>query len=175
MVADAHASGKVALAETYLSAVWRFLRRLGLTPADADDAAQEVFLTAVDKFEAIRPGSERAYLFAIAVRVASRRRRSERTYGQRAVALDVDAFAAAGMGSDEVVERRRALEMLDRALAELDEEKRTVFVLYELEEMTAQEIADVTNLPIGTVASRLRRAREQFQKTTRRMSITRKS
>ena len=56
-----------------------------------------------------------------------------------------------------------------RALATLNEEMRTAFILYELEEMSMPEIAEVLDVPVGTVASRLRRARDQFQKATRRL------
>src|SRR4051795_9390888 len=66
-----------ALVQTHLALVWRFLRRLGCSPEDADDAAQEVFVIAVHKLDQIEPGRERAYLYGIAVRLASRHRRSQ--------------------------------------------------------------------------------------------------
>ncbi|MBX3209640.1 MAG: sigma-70 family RNA polymerase sigma factor [Labilithrix sp.] len=160
---------KVALIRAHLTSVWGFLRRLGLSPADAEDAGQEVFLTAVGKMDAIYEGQEKRFLFGIAVRVASRRRRSTKSFTSRAVDLDVDTCEGADPSSEEILERREALELLDRALATLNDEMRTVFILYELEEMTMPEIAAVLDAPIGTVASRLRRAREQFQKATRRM------
>ncbi|MCW5838205.1 MAG: RNA polymerase sigma factor [Labilithrix sp.] len=160
---------KVALIRAHLTSVWAFLRRLGLSPADAEDAGQEVFITAVGKMGAIYEGHEKRFLFGIAVRVASRRRRSAKSFTSRAVDLDVDACEGADPTSEEIVERREALALLDRALATLSDEMRTVFILYELEEMTMPEIAAVLDTPIGTVASRLRRAREQFQKATRRM------
>jgi len=160
---------KIALIRTYLTPVWGFLRRLGLSPADAEDAGQEVFLTAVRKIDAILPGQEKRYLFGIAVRVASRRRRSTRSFTSRAVEMDLDTCEAMSPPSDELVERQQALALLDRALATLADEMRTVFILYELEEMSLAEIATVLDAPIGTVASRLRRAREQFQKATRRL------
>jgi RNA polymerase sigma-70 factor (ECF subfamily) len=162
---------KVALIRAHLTAVWGFLRRLGLSQEDAEDAAQEVFLTAVNKFDAIVEGQEKRFLFGIAVRIASRRRRSTKSFTSRAVAIDLDTCEATGPSSDEIVERKQALALLDEALASLDEELRTIFILYELEEMTMHEIATVTDNPPGTVASRLRRAREQFQKATRRLQM----
>lgn len=160
---------KVALIRAHLRPVWGFLRRLGLSPADAEDAGQEVFITAVRKIDAILPGQEKRYLFGIAVRVASRRRRSTKSFTSRAVEMDLDACEANAPSSDDLLERQQALALLDRALATLNDEMRTVFILYELEEMSMTEIADVLDAPIGTVASRLRRAREQFQKATRRL------
>ena len=160
---------KIALVRAHLKPVWGFLRRLGLSPADAEDAGQEVLLTAVRKMDAIIEGQEKRFVFGIAVRVASHRRRATRSFTSRAVDMDLDACQASGPSSDELVERREALALLDRALATLNEEMRTVFVLYELEEMSMAEIAAVLDVPAGTVASRLRRGREQFQKATRRL------
>ncbi|MDF2692471.1 MAG: polymerase sigma factor RpoE [Labilithrix sp.] len=160
---------KVALIRTHLTSVWGFLRRLGLSPTDAEDAGQEVFLTALGKLHAILEGQEKRFLFGVALRVASRRRRSTKSFTSRAVDLDVDTCETTALASDEYLERKEALVLLDQALATLSEEMRTVFVLYELEEMAMHEIAALLETPIGTVASRLRRGREQFQKATRRM------
>ena len=160
---------KIALIRAHLTPVWGFLRRLGLSPADAEDAGQEVLLTAVRKMDAILPGQEKRFVFGIAVRVASRRRRSTKSFTSRAVDLDLDTCEVAAPSSHEILERREALALLDRALATLNEEMRTAFILYELEEMSMPEIAEVLDVPVGTVASRLRRAREQFQKATRRL------
>ncbi len=160
---------KIALIRTHLTPVWGFLRRLGLPPADAEDAGQEVFLTAMRKIDSIVPGQEKRYLFAIAVRVASRRRRSARSFTSRAVDIDLDAVEADAPSSEELIARQQTLALLDRALATLSDGMREVFILYELEEMSMPEIAEVLDVPIGTVASRLRRGREQFQKATLRM------
>ncbi len=160
---------KVALIRAHLVPVWGFLRRLGLSPEDAEDAAQEVFLTVIKKLDAIFDGQEKRFLFGVAVRVASHRRRALKSHGSRLVELEVESVESGAIPSDELMERKQALVLLDRALASLDEELRAVFILYELEEMTMQEIANVTETPLGTVSTRLRRAREQFQKATRRL------
>jgi len=160
---------KVALIRAHLVPVWGFLRRLGLSPEDAEDAAQEVFLTVIKKLAAIFDGQEKRFLFGVAVRVASHRRRALKSHGSRLVELEVESVESGAIPSDELMERKQALVLLDRALASLDEELRAVFILYELEEMTMQEIANVTETPLGTVSTRLRRAREQFQKATRRL------
>lgn len=160
---------KIALIHAHLTTVYAFLRRLGLSRADAEDAGQEVFITAVRRIEAIYEGQEKSFLFGVAVRVASRRRRAEKSFSSRAVALDPEAHVGTAPSSEEILERQEALAMLDRVLGTLSDEMRTVFVLYELEEMTLAEIAALLDAPIGTVASRLRRGREQFQKATRRL------
>jgi RNA polymerase sigma-70 factor (ECF subfamily) len=78
------------------------------------------------------------------------------------------------------MEQRRARHLLDEILDGLELDVRTVFVLFELEELTAPEISELLGIPIGTVASRLRRAREDFRseltrRTSRALSIRSKS
>ncbi|MDX2086251.1 MAG: sigma-70 family RNA polymerase sigma factor [Kofleriaceae bacterium] len=148
--------------------VWRSLRRLGVPAATVDDATQEVFLVASRRLDDIALGSERSFLFATAIRVASTARRGQARRGEhdeRAVAGLVDVSPSPA----EVVDRQRARAVLDRILDDLDDDLRAVFVLYELEEMTMAEIATTLELAPGTVASRLRRAREQFQACATRL------
>lgn len=155
---------KVELLTGHLPAVWRFLRRLGLSSEDADDLAQEVFLVAAAKADRIESGFEKRFLFGIAIRIASRTRRSQHTRVARtASAVEVDECVSPAIASDEALARKEARETLDRILSEMSPDLRTTFVLYELEEMTTVEISTLTEAPMGTVASRLRRAREQFQ------------
>jgi RNA polymerase sigma-70 factor (ECF subfamily) len=70
--------------------------------------------------------------------------------------------------ADDLVERSRARALLDSILGELPEPLRSVFVLYEIEQLSTHEIADLLGLPRGTVASRLRRARAEFEKRAQR-------
>jgi RNA polymerase sigma-70 factor (ECF subfamily) len=150
------------LVDVHLDFVWRLVRRLGVPEADADDAAQQVFWVAAQKLERISAGSERAFLGGTALRVASDMRRARR---RRPEEHDVDVGERSDPrpGPDELVEQRREIERLDRLLACLPDKLRTTFVLYELEEMSVPEIAELLELPIGTVASRLRLAREAFR------------
>jgi RNA polymerase sigma-70 factor (ECF subfamily) len=164
---------KVELIRAHLTSVWGFLRRLGLSPADAEDAGQEVFITALRKMDAIYEGQEKRFLFGIALRIASRRHRSNKSLTSRAASVDVDSCESVGPTTDEYIERKEALALLDEALATMNDEMRTVFVLYELEEMTMPEIAALIDAPLPTLASRLRRAREQFQKATHRLRARR--
>lgn len=141
--------------------VWRSVRRLGVSPEAVDDAAQEVFVVASRKLEAIEVGKEKAFLFGAAVRVASDSRRA-RQRRRRSLSDDqpepVDATPAVG----ELVDQKRAREILDDIVGQLPEDTRPIFVLFELEGMTMAQIASCLDLPAGTVASRLRRARELF-------------
>ncbi|MFT3926109.1 MAG: sigma-70 family RNA polymerase sigma factor [Myxococcales bacterium] len=140
--------------------IWRLLRRLGCAPASADDATQQVFLIVAERLSDITPGRERSFAYGTALRVAQAMRRS---LGREADGVDADARPSLTPAPDELLEQRRARERLDGILAQLPFELRTVFVLYELEGLTAPEIADMAGLALGTVASRLRRARERFR------------
>jgi RNA polymerase sigma-70 factor (ECF subfamily) len=147
--------------------IWRSLRRLGVAPAQVDDAAQEVFVVATRRIADIEVGRERAFLFASALRIAKDVHRSatrRREHGDdEAVGGAIDPAPL----TDELAERMRAREKLDRALDRLPIDLRAVFVLFEIEELTLTEIAEVLAVPRGTVASRLRRAREAFTEATR--------
>lgn len=171
---QANAQRRVALVRAHLRDVWNFLRRVGLSPEDADDAAQEVFLVAMDKFDRLELGRERAFLFAIALRVASRSRRSSKSRAERTVGeFDIENCLSTDPSSYELVARKQARELLDQALSEMKPELRNAFVLFELEELTMVEIAALTDVPLGTVASRIWRAREQFLQATKRMQSPR--
>ena len=150
--------------------IWRSLRRLGVPNTDVDDCAQQVFWVAARKLDLITQGSERAFLFSTALRVASDARRSR--VRRREVPQEDDArdtTCDSGPHPDEVADRKRARELLDEVLAAMPLDLRTVFVLFELEEMATQDIATLLEIPTGTVASRLRRAREEFHKLVARL------
>lgn len=158
-----------SLVTDHFDFVWRSLVRLGVPRPDADDAVQQVFLVAVGKLDAIVAGHERAFLFGTALRLASRVRR---THQRRREVLDGEPIEQPDPtpGADEQLDHARALVTLEGILDALPLELRTVFVLFELEQLTMSEIAALLELPTGTVASRLRRARENFQAATRRLA-----
>ena len=154
--------------DEHFTFVWRYLRRMGLSEADADDAAQQVFVVLARRLETIDPTKERAFLCGTAVRVFSEHRRARmrrREVAGDAVAEPIDTK----LGPDAIADRERARVLLDRVLDQMDEKLRSVFVLFELEEMSTLQIADMLALPTGTVASRLRRARESFRAIIKRM------
>jgi RNA polymerase sigma-70 factor, ECF subfamily len=156
-----------ALVTAHFDFVWRSLVRLGVPRADAEDALQQVFLVVSRRMAEIEPGRERAFLFGTALRIASRARR---TVQRRREVLGADPIDPTdpGPGADELVDRARARAELEAILDGMPLDLRAVFVLFELEQMTMAEIAATLDLPPGTVASRLRRAREGFQAAVRR-------
>lgn len=148
--------------------VWRYLRRMGLNEADADDGAQRVFVVLARKLDAIDRTKERAFLCGTAARIFSELRRARirrREVADDAVAEPIDR----SVGPDVLADRERARAVLDSVLEQMEEKVRSVFVLFELEEMSTAEIAELLDLPPGTVASRLRRGRDSFQTIVKRM------
>lgn len=160
------------LVRTEFSFIWRILRRFGLSAADADDAAQQVFLVAAQKRASIQPGSERAFLFGTANRIASRMLRSQNR--RREVSGNqLNELGDASRSPEQLLERRRAGELLDSLLSAMPSDLRVVFVLYEIEQLTMAEISELLGLAPGTVASRLRRARRSFTRKLLRVSAKR--
>jgi RNA polymerase sigma-70 factor (ECF subfamily) len=74
-----------------------------------------------------------------------------------------------------LAEQRMAVDLMDRVLSTMDMDLRTTFVLFELEGLSTPEIAALAEIPLGTAASRLRRAREQFRETVARFENEKKS
>ncbi|WP_438026596.1 RNA polymerase sigma factor [Sorangium sp. So ce233] len=163
------AAGRLAALVTEHSAfVWRSLVRLGVPRADAEDAVQQVFLVAARRLGDIECGRESAFLFSTSLRIASRARRTQQR--RREVLEDVPCDRVdPAPGPEELVDRARARATVEAILDTMPLDLRAVFVLFELEQMTMTAIAAMLELPAGTVASRLRRAREHFQVAVRRL------
>jgi RNA polymerase sigma-70 factor (ECF subfamily) len=151
--------------------VWRSLRRLGVREPDVTDSTQKVFLTAHMKLPQFEGRSRlTTWLFAICQRVASDYRRS--AVIRREVATDSGALesAAHSLHPAASAEARQRARIAEAILDKLPESQRLVFVLFELEELSGEEIALLLELPIGTVRSRLRLAREAFRREVKRLS-----
>jgi RNA polymerase sigma-70 factor, ECF subfamily len=153
-------------ARQYFDFVWRVLRRLGLSTADADDAAQSVILIATQRLADIEEGRERAFLFRTASFVASREHRTRRRRPEDSVA-DLDDRESADGDPETLLAARRARERLDAVLRQMPQDLRAAFVLFEIEGLSKDEVALALEIPPGTAASRLRRAREDFARRAR--------
>lgn len=143
--------------------VWCLLRRLGVLASQLDDATQQVFIVAARRLDDVVEGRERSFLCGTAVRVALNCRRAANLHGNRHTELGLDEIQSGAPDGEVLLEQMQARRMLDRVLEALVEDLRTVFVLSEIEGLTAPEIATIVDVPLGTVSSRLRRAREQFR------------
>jgi RNA polymerase sigma-70 factor, ECF subfamily len=150
------------LVHLHFDAIWRSLRRLGVPDGALDDAAQQVFLVAARRLDTIDPAGEKAYLLGIAVRVASDARR---TTARRREVSDERAHEHVDPrpSPEELVDRKRARQLLDRILETMPMDLRAAFTMFEIEGMSAPEVASALGIPLGTASSRLRRAREQFR------------
>jgi RNA polymerase sigma-70 factor (ECF subfamily) len=148
--------------------VWRTIVRLGVPRAEAEDAAQQVFIVASRKLSSIAVGSEKSYLFQTARRLAWNARRTIRR--RREDAEPAQEHLDPSATPDSVLERSRMRAAMDRIIEEMELDLREIFVLFELEELTMVEIARMLGLPAGTVASRLRRARAAFRESAQRMA-----
>ncbi len=151
-----------ALYRGHYECVWRTLRRLGVSERDASDVTQEVFLTAARRYEDFEGrSSERTWLIGIAFRLASNHRR--KSSGRHEV-LDQGSVeqAASGLELTRQLEHREDIALLETVLQRLPLEQRAVFTMFEMEGLTGEEIAEALEVPLGTVRSRMRLARDAF-------------
>jgi RNA polymerase sigma-70 factor (ECF subfamily) len=161
------------LVREHYGLVWRLLRRLGLPAGDADDAAQQVFISAAARLSEVEPERERAFLYGVTLNVGARARRGQAR--RREESLDsVEERASVQPNAEQLLEQRQARDVLDALLDEMPEDLRVVFVLYELEELSTPQIAELCAIPLGTCASRLRRARGDFEERVARLEARRR-
>lgn len=151
--------------------LWRFLRSLGVPPDLIDDAVQQVFLVFAERHAVVAKGSEGSFLFGSAVRIAHVVKRGHR----RETPADVEYAGSNVPSVDELTDQKRARQVLDLMLDQMDADQRSVFVLYEIEGFTLPEIAEVLEIPLGTATSRLRRGRERFSSLVHRYSLSRRT
>jgi RNA polymerase sigma-70 factor, ECF subfamily len=164
-VAPGHASSRTIeqLVGLHYRFVWRVLRGFGLAPSDAEDAAQQVFMIAMRKLDSIDPSRERSFVYGTAMHVANNVRRSRRRRREVPDDDDAERVAADHRNPESQTELGEARALLAEILAQLPEKSRRVLVLAEIEQLEVPEIASLEGLPVGTAASRLRLARQQFR------------
>jgi RNA polymerase sigma-70 factor (ECF subfamily) len=151
-----------ALYREHFDLVWRGLRRLGVPLSMVDDATQDVFLVVQRRLPEIRAMSTpRSWIYGITVHMARYyRRKAARAYSEDTELSLVDEHARSPA---EQAENRQALELMYFVLGKLSDAHREVFVLADIEELSAKDIALLLKLPQNTVYSRLRHAHAQFE------------
>lgn len=158
-----------ALYREQVEYVWATLRRLGVSSGDLEDVAHEVFVVVHRRsgdFDATRP--VRPWIFGIALRAASRYRRGARRRNEVSdTGLKEPADGA--RGAEGALEQRDARRLVFEALDRLTDEQRAVFVLHELEGRSVPDIAAELDVPLNTIYSRLRLARERFTSAVARL------
>ena len=158
-----------ALVRQHMDFVWRSLRQLGVEERDCDDGCQRVWLVVARKIDEIDVAKERSYIFSVVVRVASEMRRTSRRHQHEL--LDEQEHARGDATPEQYCERQRARRLLEDLLAEMSWDGRVVFVMFEIEGFSSVEIADLLSVSRGTVASRLRLARECFRRGLERYKL----
>jgi RNA polymerase sigma-70 factor, ECF subfamily len=150
------------LVDQYVHLIARILRNAGTVEAEVDDDVQRVFIALSRRLPDVRIGAEKAFLVQIALNVAAH---SRRTLARRRENLmdNPPEIGDSAPGPEEWAQKRQVRRALDQILGAMDADLRAVFVLFELEEMTTAEISSILEIPTGTVASRLRRARSTFR------------
>lgn len=159
-----------ALYSRHAPFVANFLWKLGVGAHEVEDLVQEVFLVAHKRGGFVeREARPTTWLAEIAVRVASTRRRSLGRAPKRVDLDDASTVPAASAGPGDIAEASQGLERVQRALDSMDLHHRAVFVLYELEGESCEQISESLGIPLGTVFSRLHTARKNFQKMYNRL------
>jgi len=162
--------------DAHVAFVWRSLRRLGVPESSLKDAMQDVFLVVHRR---LPEWEERAkittWLFRICMRVAKDQRRRAHVRKEVFDSAEIDRRADLGADTADALERREDLALFDTALAEIELDQRVVFMLFELEDMTGDAIAELLQIPLGTVYSRLRLARRAFKRSVVRLAAQRGS
>jgi RNA polymerase sigma-70 factor (ECF subfamily) len=148
----------------HLDAAYRFARWLSYSPADAEDAVQDALLRAYRGFDSLRGSDAKTWLLVIVrnchfTAAKQRQRRGTVALPEEHDAQDGHALVSPAAGPENIAMLRDEGRTWDRLLEQLPEEQRTVLMLREIEEMDYAQIAAVTNVPIGTVMSRLARSR----------------
>jgi len=150
------------LVDCHVSLVARILRNAGTAEADVEDDVQQVFIALSNRLDDVRSGTEKSFLIQTALNVAAHARRTAAR--RREILTDCPPESADSFpGPEQAAHRRQMRQTLDHVLDQMDIDLRAVFTLYEFEELTMGEIASALDIPHGTVASRLRRARADFR------------
>ena len=150
--------------EAWFDPCLRWLRALGIPDADLEDVGQEVFVVVRRKLGAFEGDRIAGWLYRIAARTASdhRRRAWFRRLWTRGARIELDGLEHGAAGPAELYERREAERMLDAILQRMSEKRRVAFALFEIEGYSCDEIAQLVDVPVATVWTRLHHARKEF-------------
>ena len=162
-----------AFYDTHVRFVWRALLRTGVPEHEVPDAVQDVFVVVHRKLAEFEGRAKvTTWLFAICIRVAADRRRlAHGRYEVLTEHVTESTFGRERADDDPLTmtTRQRARATLDGIMSRMPEEQRIAFALFELDGMTGSEIAELLEVPVGTIRSRLRLARATFEQSVARL------
>lgn len=160
-----------AIYQQYFDFVWSSVRRLGVGSDSMDDVVQEVFIVVHSRLHTLQhPESLRSWIYGIVRRTVSGHRRTNRAKVARESVVAAEGSAPAPTPLD-LTEQAGEVKLLNKLLAGIDDAKREVFMLVELDEMSVPEVAEALEIPLNTAYSRLRAARLAFEEALARHSL----
>jgi RNA polymerase sigma-70 factor (ECF subfamily) len=158
----------------HAAVVARVLRRMGVPDADLEDVTQEVFVVVYQRWQEFRGDSSlRTWVYGIALRKAMSHRR--RKHVRDSLPLREEHLSSGAPGQQRALERGEQRQLLSTLLGKLDDKKREVFVLFELEQLSMADVSQVVGCDIKTAYSRLYAARSEVQAAVRRRQLRRGS
>jgi RNA polymerase sigma-70 factor (ECF subfamily) len=160
------------LYEREFSYVYRSLRRLGVRLADLDDVTQEVFLRVYQRYPeaTLDEKSTRPWLYSFAVRVAANYRRLARHSYEIFEEIPLQHADSKSQTPEQIAMTHDARDLVIAALASLSFDQRSVFIAYNIDQLSAPQISEALDIPLNTVYSRLRLARAAFQKSVQKIA-----
>lgn len=155
--------------------VWRTIRYLGVPLSDAEDVAHDVFIVVQRRLADYDPSQRlRPWIAGITRNVVLHYKRSRARIERKVAAMEPAAESEPPQELDEMISRQQAAAILESFLRALDDDKRDVFVMCELEGLSAPEAAEILGVSVNTVYSRLRAGRQLFQKRVDRIDRVRR-
>jgi RNA polymerase sigma-70 factor (ECF subfamily) len=167
----AEVSSFESIYQQYFDFVWSSVRRLGVGAAAVDDVVQEVFIVIHSRIDTLeQPEALRSWIYSIVRRTVSTYHRSQRSREASGATLAAEPEARRQLTPFDVAEQDEQVKLLGSLLQELDEPKREVFMMVELDELSVPEVAEILKIPLNTAYSRLRAARQAFEEALARRS-----
>ena len=166
---DAAPLDVTAIHAAHANFVWLLLQRFGVRERDLEDALQEVFVVVHQRLHTYDPTCRiTTWLYGITQRVAIAWRRKAHVRREHAYDVVPEPEGGETYTPERAASDGQARQRLEAILDELDPDKRAVFVMFEIDGMTCEEIASLLGVPVGTVYSRLHGARKAFEKSLAR-------
>ncbi len=161
------------LYDAHFDFVYRVARRLGTPDAETEDVVQEVFVVMLKRFDDFHSGRLTTWIYRITANVVSgrhRKRRVRQAFQQLGRSVGFRVSNHQEPTPEEYAQKKNASFAVEQVLCRMTPKKREVFALYELDNLSGEEIAERVGIPLNTVWTRLYHARKEFIKVARRLN-----